>query len=221
MDTLQFVMNIVRGTIFASVALMAFIYSLPIVCIRRFQHRNNIFTLNVCLAILLNSLSRLVTAISPLLGYSLDLVRRKWPWLYVLQIVSDIGIPYTLVLVSFHRCFAIVYPHRRVFRTHRWLMVCIAGQWILVGLLSIPDLVHPRSVGLFSQRSPMWDCASASLDIAYTVATSTPIRDYSDHSSHDLHHYKHFNLPACSLLIEPRPKSRHNECEQSRTGQPA
>ena len=37
MDTLQFVMNIVRGTMFASVALMAFIYSLPIVCIRRFQ----------------------------------------------------------------------------------------------------------------------------------------------------------------------------------------
>ena len=147
MDTLHFVVCIVRSAMLASVALMAFVYSLPILCIRRFQHRNNIFTLNVCFAITLFGLSRLVTTMSPLFGYSLAFVRKKWPWLYVLQIVSDVGIPYTLVLVSFHRCFAIVYPMKRVFTTNRWMMVCIAGQWILVGLLSIPDSVHPRSVG--------------------------------------------------------------------------
>jgi hypothetical protein len=147
MDTLQFVVCIVRSTMLASVALLAFIYSLPIVCVRRFRHRNNIFTLNVCFAIALFGLSRLVTTMSPLFGYSLAFVRNKWPWLYVLQIVSDVGIPYTLVLVSFHRCFAIVHPYKTMFRTNRWMVACIAGQWILVGLLSIPDCVHPRSVG--------------------------------------------------------------------------
>ena len=154
MDKLQFVTYTVRSTMLATVALLAVVHSLPILSIRRFQHRNSIFTVNVSFAIALYSLSRLVTTISPLLGYSLALIRKRWPWLYILQILSDIGIPYTLVLVSFHRCFAIVYPHRRVFRTNRWMMVWIASQWSLVGLLSIPDFVHPRSVGLLHHRSP-------------------------------------------------------------------
>jgi hypothetical protein len=196
---------------FTGVALMAFIYSLPIVCVRRFQHRNNIFTWNVCCAILLNSLSRLVTSVSPLFGYSLAFVRKKWPWLYVLQIVSDVAIPYTLVLVSFHRCFAIVYPVKRVFQTKIWMMACFAGQWILIGLLSIPDFVHPRSVGLSVQWSCLSDCLSASLDIAYPVATIVDVRNYVNPSSNDLCLHKHTDLLPCSLLVEPRPKSRHNE----------
>ena len=154
MNTPQVVLHIVRGVMLATTMILAVMYSLPIICIRRFQHRNNIFTLNVCFTIALYSLSRLVTTISPLLGYTTAFLRQKWPWLYVLQVLADFGIPYTLVLVSFHRCFAIVYPLKRVFRTNRWMMACIAGQWIVVGLVSSPDFVHPRAVSRSSQRSP-------------------------------------------------------------------
>ena len=44
---------IVLITVAVITILAALIYSLPILCIRRFQHRNNIFTVNVCLTMML------------------------------------------------------------------------------------------------------------------------------------------------------------------------
>ena len=219
MDAFQFVNHIVRSTMFASVALLAFVYSLPILGIRRFQHRNNIFTLNVCFAIGLNCLSRLVTTMSPMFGYSSDNVRKKWPWLYVLQILSDTAIPLSLVLMSFHQCFAIVYPHERVFRTQTWINGCFTGQWTLVGLLSIPDFVHPRAVRLFLQSSPRSHCMHTRLDIACTVATSVQISDYANHSSNYLYHHQHIDLRPCSFFVEPCSNSRCTEREPSKACQ--
>ena len=103
-ESQELIFNIVITTLYSIVALLALIYSLPILCIRRFQHRNNIFTLNVCLTTTFTCLLWLPTAISPLFGSSREIFVQIFPWLYVLQAASDMAIPYSLVLVSFHRC---------------------------------------------------------------------------------------------------------------------
>ena len=151
MGGLDFAMNIVTSVLYAIIVFLALIYSLPILCIRRFQHRNNIFTLNVSLTTAFSSFFWVATAISSLFGYSRDTVLQMFTWLFVLQVVSDMTIPYSLVLVSFHRCCSIVYPQKRFFRTRTWIIMCFIGQWIVGGLLSIPEIVFPRWVRVSSR----------------------------------------------------------------------
>ena len=146
MPSLEYTFNTLISALYVVIVLLALTYSLPILCIHRFQHRNNIFTLNVCLTAALSCLLWLPTAISPLFGYSREIVLQLFPWLFVVQTSSDMAIPYSLVLVSFHRCCSIVYPHKRFFRTKRWMMVCFIGQWVRAIFLSIPEIIHPRWV---------------------------------------------------------------------------
>ena len=63
-----FVFTIVAISLFLIIAILALIYSLPILCIRRFQHRNNIFALNVCLTIIITCLVNAASIVSPLVG---------------------------------------------------------------------------------------------------------------------------------------------------------
>ena len=151
MVTIEFVFNIAITTLYALVALLALIYSLPILYHRRFQHRNNLFTSNFCLTTTFSCLWWIPTAISTLCGYSWEFLSAERPWLYILQSISDTAIPYSLVLVSFHRCCSIVYSHKSFFRSNRWLVVCFVGQWVVATLLSIPDIIHSKQVGLFVQ----------------------------------------------------------------------
>ena len=152
METLTFVSSIAKSTLYISVVLLALIYSLPILCIRRFQHRNNIFTLNVCLTMALNCLMWLPTTISPLFSVSRDSLLKMLPGLYVPPAVSDMAIPYSLVLVSLHRCCSIVYPQKRLFQTRTWMAVCFAGQWIIAVALSIPFILFPLWVSASSRN---------------------------------------------------------------------
>ena len=147
MPSLEYIFSTFISALYAVILLLALIYSLPILCIRRFQHRTNIFTSNFCLTTALSCLWWLPMAISTLFGYSWDSLAEKWLWLYVLQNIADMAIPYSLVLVSFHRCCSIVYPRRRFFRTRTWIVVCFVGQWIVATLLSIPNNMYPRWVG--------------------------------------------------------------------------
>ena len=148
METSIFVLLIALSALYATTALLAVAYSLPILCVRRFQRRNNMFTLNVGLTTAFNCLAWLPTSISPLFGYPRAVVRRRLPWLYVVQILSEMAVPFSLVLVLFHRCGSIIFPQRRFFRTKQWMLVCFIGQWTVSGLLITPDLVHPRWVGI-------------------------------------------------------------------------
>ena len=147
MDTIIVALSITQATLFTLTALLAVIYSLPILCVRRFQRRNNMFTLNICFATACSALSWLPTSISPLFGYPRPVFRRQHVWLYVLQILSEMAVPHSLVLVAFHRCGSIVFPRREFFRTKNWMLACFIGQWTMSGLLTTPDFVHPRWVG--------------------------------------------------------------------------
>ena len=198
METAIFVLYIAVIVLYILTALLAAIYSLPILCVPQFQRRNNMFTLNICLAAVFSCLSWLPTSISPLFGCSRSVLRRRLPWLYALQVLSDMTVPFSLVLVSFHRCSSIVFPQRRFFRTKKWMIVCFIGQWIVSGLLTIPDFVHPRWVGLSTQRSNSSDSRDTRLGTRHSVAESVSVVQYGHHPSHHLLHHDFSDLPACA-----------------------
>ena len=74
METIIVTLNISIVALYTITALLAVIYPLPILCIPRFQRRNNMFTLNVCLATAIHCMAWLPTSILSLFGHSRVLV---------------------------------------------------------------------------------------------------------------------------------------------------
>ena len=144
----DFIFALVTTSVFATTALFALIYSLPILCIRRFQHRNSIFTLNVCLATILFCLATSLTTASYLVDESFVKVMYEQLSLAILQTVFALSVILSFVLVAFHRCCSIVYHRVRFFRTKHWVMVCLVGQWILAIILCVPLAVSVQGVRL-------------------------------------------------------------------------
>ena len=145
---LLFVLPLVESSLYVIILLCACTYSLPILCIRRLQHRNNIFTLNVCLAMILSSLVCLVQSASPLFGYSYSEFLEDRLWLRILQSIFILSLVLSFGLVSFHRCCSIVFHRTRFFRTRRWMMVCLVSQWMLAMIVYIPVIIFRRPVRL-------------------------------------------------------------------------
>ena len=222
MPSLEYICNTLISALYAVIVLLALIYSLPILCIRRFRHRANLFTSNFCLTTALSCLFWLPMTISTLSGCLWDSLGEKWPWLYVLQNIADTAIPYSLVLVSFHRYCSIVYPLKRFFRTRTWMVVCFVGQWVLATLLSIPNNTHPRWVGFFLQSSiVITACMNSSLEITRPVATSVRASQCDDYSSYDLHRDECSDLPLCLCVVRPCSNTLCTRSEQSRNDQPS
>jgi len=47
---------------------------------------------------------------------------------------------YSVCMVSLNRLFSIVYKNKALFRTKRWVAICISAQWILAAIISLPAL---------------------------------------------------------------------------------
>ena len=135
-----------RTILLIIVALLALVYSLPILCIRRFQHRNSIFALNVCLTTLLSCLWGVFTYMSPLFGARYWEFLLAHSWLFSMQVLVSVSTVFSFVLVSCHQCCSILYLEKRFFRSKTWVMVCLLGQWLFVSILCIPAFINPTQV---------------------------------------------------------------------------
>lgn len=147
-QTLAF--RIVEITLLVITAILALIYSLPIVCIRRFQHRNNIFALNVCVTTVLSCLVYTAFYVSSLMSSSERNFSAVKLWLLLSSVLLGYSTAFNFVLVSFHRCFSIVFPQKRFFQSKPWVAVCLVGQWIIASILTSPALTDPKRVSFKS-----------------------------------------------------------------------
>ena len=146
--TLAVTLSIVETILASITVLFSLIYSLSILLIRRFQHRNNIFTLNVCLTTILCSAVYGITFVGPLFGDAYLQSVHSSRWIISIQALIGVSLLLSFGLVAFHRCCSIVYHQNRFFRTQQWVMVCLTSQWILATIICIPVLIRPSSVRL-------------------------------------------------------------------------
>ena len=131
----------IEAIIYILIILLALIYSIPIVTLRRFHQPNNIFTLNVSVAMILCCLSWLPSISLPAFNDSLQIPPKIQLFIQTAQLLFTVQIPLSFVVTSLHRyCFLIYYRKMR-FNRKRWIIVCIASQWILGFLLAIPNVV--------------------------------------------------------------------------------
>ena len=134
MDTISLILSIVT-TICSSVNIViGFFYLIPIVVLPRFHHRNHFLTLNVCIANILCCL----------IWFPDDPLFRNGSTSHLrnLQTLFTLPVPLSFVLISVHRYCSLVYRKTSFFKTRRWICLCVAVQWTLGVLLSIPDLLN-------------------------------------------------------------------------------
>jgi len=150
MDVL-YICLILQDIVFVLALLLTIVYSILILFIRRFHHRNNIFTLNIC-----------STIISAAVFFIIDLTMAYFDpqtlyapnsciiLLYAYNIAC-IGIPFSFITFSVHRLCFIVYYTKPFFNTKRWIVMCIASQWISEFILSLPYIFKEGPVSIVIQ----------------------------------------------------------------------
>ena len=142
---------VLRVVLFGLIVLIALIYSIPIIFNRQFHHRNNILTLNFCIATILCCLYWFVFYIMlkiDLYGTFIFLLN-SCMFVFVVPPILTVQIPYSFVTVSIHRLCCVVYYRKNLFKTKKWISICILTQWVLGTVSMLPILFGIESVRNF------------------------------------------------------------------------
>jgi hypothetical protein len=150
MMNLQRMISIFQSILFLIIIIFACIYSIPIICIRRFHQHNHILTLNVCLATIFCSLSYLPVYAASIFVNPVDFSRKALIFFDIVQTIFTLQVPLSFVIASIHRYCSIVYHTKIFFKRKRWLVLCIGSQWMLGFILSIPNLIRIYTVRIFT-----------------------------------------------------------------------
>ena len=153
------IFGILRVVLFGLIILVALIYSIPIIFIRRFHHGNNILTLNICVATIICCLYWFIFYIMlqmNLFGTHL-FTTNTCIFVFIVPTILTLQIPFSFVTVSIHRLCCVVYYRKNLFKTKKWIAICILVQWVfgivcMLPILSGIEMVRFRSKYLFPFR---------------------------------------------------------------------
>ena len=136
------IFSIIRIILFGLIVLIAFVYSIPIIFIRRFHHRNNILTLNICIATLFCCLYWFIFYIMLRIDLfeTYRFMMRSCAFVVIVPVILTLQIPFSFVTVSIHRLCCIQYHNKNLFKTKKWIAICILAQWILGVIFILPIL---------------------------------------------------------------------------------
>jgi hypothetical protein len=125
---------IVQYILYAGIIFIALVYSCLIIFLRRFHHQNNIFILNLCINIILTCIYFIIYFkavyfhISPTFCIFFH---------YAFNVAS-VEIAFAFVAFTIHRFCSILYHTKPLFKTKKWVIICISSQWIGQFIISLP-----------------------------------------------------------------------------------
>jgi hypothetical protein len=128
MDILH-ILNIIRHILFSLIFVLSLIYSTTISFVRRFHHRTDIFTLNICLAAMCCSTYYISYFVLYDYHTELMLIDNICMWLIYLRMMSSCQIAFAFITVTTNRLVSMIYHLNPFFKTKRWIFLCIICQW--------------------------------------------------------------------------------------------
>jgi hypothetical protein len=143
------ILSILRIILFPLIIILCLVYSIPIILIRRFRHRANIFTVNICLATIGCSIYYIIFFIIYDYDIELMLIDNICNWLKYIRIVSPCQVSFAFVIVSINQFISMIYSSKPFFKTKRWVIICIIGQWVLGFIVSLPVWSRNNPVNIF------------------------------------------------------------------------
>jgi hypothetical protein len=145
MDPKQ-ILTIVQIIILCLILIGACLYSIPICFNHRFHTPLHLLSLNVCFA-------ALVCCIYWSIFYIMNMWYPTILWnaqsclpIFYLQTAVNCQVLYSLCIVSLNRLFCVVYKNKALFRTKKWVAICVCVQWIFALLIALPLLASSFTV---------------------------------------------------------------------------
>lgn len=126
---------------------LSLLYTIPVVFVRNFRHRNNLLTINICIAVTLGAIYHIIYLLVGM-QWSLITTRSLCHLVEYLRMFVVCQTSYAYITVAVHRYCSIVHFNKPLFKKRRWLVSCITCQWLAVGIISLPMWPQPsyRSV---------------------------------------------------------------------------
>ncbi len=132
---------------------LASIYLGLIFSVRRFHTANNILTGNFCLTGII-CCSYWVGYMVVSGFYSIILITSTAACVatqYLSDMVNGLLV-YSLSMITINRFLTIIYPKKRLFKTHAWSFTSLAVQWIVAIILPLPILILYYQVNISLKR---------------------------------------------------------------------
>jgi hypothetical protein len=211
MADISHILALIKITFFGVTILLTLIYSIPILFIRRFQHPVNLLTLNICLTTICTSIYWMVYFIMWEYYIEYLFTSMTCTFLFYIQTVSVCQVSFAFVMITINRYCSIVHSTKAFFKTKTFVAICVASQWFVCCVLSVPFLTSIEPVNDFSDIDfCFYDLTSSeSIDrfsFVLVLRSSTlaiNIRSIYHHNNSDIDHsyYKSLYFQTCSFFI--------------------
>jgi hypothetical protein len=158
------VIGVIQFCVLSIVILLTFVYSIPLILIRRFRHRLHVFTINVCMAISCCSIYWLVYYIMTDVNVQEFYKTSTCSLVFYAQTMCTLQVPLALMAVSIHRLCGVVYHSKPFFRSKLWVSMCVVCQWLMGIVISLPIFIRNQTVRIFMNCKRRWLVKAGSLN---------------------------------------------------------
>lgn len=147
MADISFIISIIQIISCGAIIMISFSYILAILFLAPPHYRNKVFKINLCVAALCCYIYFIIFFSMSTFNVENLYVERWCLFLLYMYMVSPAQVSLSFLTYSAHRFCRVIYHSKRFFRQNRWANICIASQWILGYMISIPFLIRNKPVG--------------------------------------------------------------------------
>ena len=151
MAEIPYALKMIRLIFFALIIVLALIYSLPILLVRRLQHCNNILTVNFCVASFCFGLLYLTTYIVIEIDSTRIFAVNTCAVFMYFQMAVVTQVVLALLVISINRLCKIIFYTNNFFKRRRWVIACIGCQWIIGFVIMMPMIARDETVRVISE----------------------------------------------------------------------
>jgi hypothetical protein len=101
------------------------------------------FTLNVCISMICCAIFWIPYKTTRLINPQVVLFHDICILIDYTHVACTIQVPLSLIVISVHRFYSIVYHTKLFFKSKQWVIICIASQWIFGLLVALP-MIAPK-----------------------------------------------------------------------------
>ena len=145
MDLKQ-ILTIVQIIILCLILIGACLYSIPICFNHRFHTPLHLLSLNLCIAICVENIFWSIFYIMNMCYPTVLWNTQSCLPIFYLQTAVNCQILYSLCVASWNRLFSVVYKNKALFRTKKWVAICVCVQWVFALLIPLPLLASSFTV---------------------------------------------------------------------------
>ncbi|CAF1409056.1 unnamed protein product [Adineta ricciae] len=128
----------IKVIILGLVSLAALIYTIPICFHRKLRTPLHLLSVNVSLTLFICALFWGIFLVMSTWFDNILWTEKSCLWILYLQTAVNCLSIYSTCVASLNRLLVIVYHTTVLFRTMRWILICIVVQWIIAILISLP-----------------------------------------------------------------------------------